>query len=71
MTSPIQGASAWVTALKFDCLHVAFRDKIGQLMGKITLNVSELFVCSHAFVSITERANGTEADKGFQAPVCR
>lgn len=42
---------------------------LANLSGEIILNVSELFVCSHAFVSITERANGTKRREGFQAPV--
>jgi hypothetical protein len=43
--------------------YVVFHGKIANLMGEIILNVGELFVCSHAFVSITERANGTKADR--------
>ena len=35
-------------------------------MGKIILNVGELFVCSYAFVSITERVNGTEQMRVFR-----
>ena len=37
-----------------------FVARLASFTGKVILNVDELFVCSHAFVSITERANGTE-----------